>query len=237
MNSITILMYHQVGEFAPMKNHRATFCHIRNFRKQMRFLKRFGYSVLSLSDAWSMLREARPIPKRAVVLTFDDGYDNFREYAFPELRRHDFPSTVFLVANKIGGRADWLLDDAMDAPPLLDRETILDLRRQGVDFQSHGCSHSRLSKLPVDEARREIAGSKTTLESLMGEPVRFLCYPYGDYDPTTVDLAREAGYEAAVTCRRGRAVPEDPPLELPRIAVSYGTGLAGFYWKLRHQKA
>ena len=78
---ISILMYHQVGEFAPMRAHRANYCDHRRFARQMAFLHHAGFQVLGLDRALACLRGERPTPARAVVLTFDDAYENFADYA------------------------------------------------------------------------------------------------------------------------------------------------------------
>ena len=234
--TVCIFMYHQVGEFAPMTTHRPTYCHYKNFRKQMAYLRRGGYAVLSLPEALAGLRGERETPAYSVALTFDDGYENFHEYAAPELQKHGFPATVFLVTQKIGGCADWLAPDGHVAAPLMDERQIRELKAAGVLFASHGRTHRRLSALDVAEARREVVESKAELEAMLGEPARYFCYPYGDYTPAAVEAVKEAGYEAALTCIRGRARPDDPLPELPRMAVSFGTTLPGYLWKLHFQK-
>jgi peptidoglycan/xylan/chitin deacetylase (PgdA/CDA1 family) len=168
---ISVLMYHQVGRFQAPKTHRASFCHIRRFRAQMRFLKKFGYHVISLQQALVGLFQGISLPRKSVVLTFDDGYQNFREYAFPVLQEHGFPTTVFLVSGLLGRKAKWLEDDGRYAPPLMDTTTIRELSRQGVSFGSHTVSHVRLSQVNIGRMREEIFSSKAKLEDLLGERV------------------------------------------------------------------
>ena len=236
MKSVTILMYHQVGEFRPMATHRATYCHYRSFRRQMAYLARMGYAVIGLPEAVRGLSGESDLPPRAVALTFDDGYANFYQYAVPELARHGFPSTVFLISDMIGGRAEWLEPEGLAAADLMDEKMIAELKREGVSFASHGRTHRRLSRLAPAEIVEEVAGSKIALERLLGQSVDHFCYPYGDYNATAVEAAREAGYIAALTCIRGRAAPGDPLLELPRMGVSFGTTLPGYVWKLHLQR-
>ena len=93
-NGISILMYHQVGEFASMPRHRSTYCHVRRFRAQMAWLRRLRCHVLRMDDVLAALRGERPMPPRAVALTFDDGYETFYEYAYPVLHRYGFTAMV-----------------------------------------------------------------------------------------------------------------------------------------------
>ncbi|MBS0552216.1 MAG: polysaccharide deacetylase family protein, partial [Proteobacteria bacterium] len=95
-DGINILMYHQVGPFerleGAMAAHRSTYCRVDRFAAQMAFLKRCGYTVLSMDQVLACVRGQAPIPQRAVALTFDDGYENFAEHAWPILRKHGFPA-------------------------------------------------------------------------------------------------------------------------------------------------
>lgn len=233
---LSILMYHQVGVFARPSAHRAAYCHIDRFRAQLRYFKRFGFSVLSLTQARAALFEGAPLPRRSVVLTFDDGYDNFREYAWPALQEHGYPATVFLVSSLVGKTAQWLADEP--APPaLMSVATVRRLQDEGVHFGSHAVSHRRLSTLSTAEMRTEITSSKSALEDLLGREVPDFCYPYGDYNREARDMVEQAGYRTGLTCIRGAANTADNPFEIPRKAISYGDNLLGVAWKLHVKHA
>ncbi len=229
---ISILMYHQVGDFPRMAAHRSTYCHYRRFAAQMRYLHRFGYNVISLDRALAALRGDADVPPRTVVLTFDDGYENFYEYAYPELARHGFPAMVYLLSGFIGQPSRWFAADGRDTPPLMDAARIRQLRAAGIDFGSHGVSHRKLAEIVPNEAQREIADSRSQLSDLLGEPVRHFCYPYGSHNAAVVQMARDAGYASATTCVRGAAYSGEDPHQLPRKAISYGDSLLGYAWKL-----
>jgi peptidoglycan/xylan/chitin deacetylase (PgdA/CDA1 family) len=235
---VSILMYHQVGEFPAPKSHRAGFCHIRRFQGQMAYLKLFGYRVISLPQAIDGLFHGATLPERAVVLTFDDGYENFKEYAFPVLQKHDFPATVFLVSGCLGRKARWLENDGRYGPPLMAAATLRELVCHRVTFGSHSITHPRLSRLDPVRMRAEILMSKRQLQEVLGEDVEFFCYPYGDYNERVRDTVEEAGYSAALTCIRGAANSAVNPFEIPRKAISYGDNLLGYFWKLhmKHQR-
>ncbi len=236
MPKISILMYHQVGEFAKPDSHRATFCHIRRFRAQMAYLYYFGYKVLSLDQAMDALYGGLNISKKhAVVLTFDDGYVNFERYAFPVLKKYGFPSTVFLVAGLLGKNAQWLADDGRYAPDLMDISTVKRLRAEGVSFGSHALTHPRLTQISPHILEKEVKESKRLLEEVFDEEIKYFCYPGGEYNTEVVQAVKEAGYEAALTCDRASAVSHDDPFLLPRKAISFGDSLAGYFWKL-HMK-
>lgn len=230
-NGFDILMYHQVGPFPPMREHRATYCRIDRFRSQMAWLRFWGYRVVPLAQACSEQMAGRLEP-RTVALTFDDGYDNFYEYAWPVLQSMGWTATVYLIAGAIGGRADWLVEAGHAPASLMDWPRIRELQRAGVHFGSHAYHHQRLATRSPSEQLAELLDSRLALEDGLGEPVRDVCYPYGSHDASTLSAAAQAGYERGVTCVRARATAGWDPLALPRKAVSYGDSAVGMGWKL-----
>lgn len=166
-----------------------------------------------------------------MVITVDDGYDNFREYAWPALQEEGLSATVYLVGSLIGKTASWLTDWS-DQPSLMDASAIRQLHKEGCSFGSHAMTHPRLSRVSATQQRFEIFDSKKLLEDLLGTEVSDFCYPYGDYSLRSRDFVQEAGYRTATTCIRGASNFSENPFELTRKAVSYGDNLIGFAWKL-----
>ncbi len=226
-------MYHQIGRFAPMRRHRANYCDAGRFRRQMALLAASGCTVLDLDAALAGLRGERPLPPRAVVLTFDDAYANFREHAMPVLAEHGFPAIVYAISAWLGRPMAWA-DPASGRvrPRLMTAAELREMRAAGLIIGSHTATHVKLAKLPAPQQQRELADSRAALEDAVGAPVRHLCYPFGSFDASAVDQAAAAGYLSAVTCLRGAATPADHPLVLPRKAISFGDNLIGFAWKL-----
>lgn len=232
---INILMYHQVGEFAPMQAHRSTYCDHRRFASQMAYLARFGYTVLSMDQVLACVRGEASIPPKAVALTFDDGYENFYEYAFPVLQKHGFPAMVYLISDMLGQPSSWFAQEGRATPPLMSAARVRQLRREGIDFGSHSATHVKLAEQSSERIREEVSRSKAVLEDVLGEPVQHFCYPYGSHDMRAVEAVAEAGYRCATTCVRAPATVADDPLTLPRKAVSWGDNLVGLFWRL-HMK-
>lgn len=232
MSGISILMYHQVGRFPRMDSHRATYCDEPRFRAQMRMLRRLRVPVLSMSEALDAFEGRAPMPRRAVVLSFDDGYENFREHALPVLDECGFPSIVYPIAGMLGGRAEWLAADGHATPRLMDGAQLRGLAAHRVEVGSHSMHHLRLAQLPPAAQRAQLRESRERLADVLGRPVEHVCYPYGSHDEATLMAAQEAGYRSGVTCQRGAATPSFDVLALPRKAVSQGDDLAGFLWKL-----
>jgi peptidoglycan/xylan/chitin deacetylase (PgdA/CDA1 family) len=228
---VTILMYHQVGHFSDPKKHRASYCDAGRFRRQMAWFHFCRYNVIRLADACEGLFGGKPLPPRAVVLTFDDGCANFREHAWPVLKKYNFPATMFTIAGMLGKTTSWMEGDA-GRTALLDAAAVRELHKDGLNIGSHTLNHVHLAECPPEKAREEIFASKARLEDLLGVPVPDFCYPYGSYNEHIVRLTAEAGYRTGLTCVRATANHASGPLELPRKAVSYGDTLPGFLWKL-----
>lgn len=226
-------MYHQVGEFPPMGAHRANYCDHRRFAAQMSLLHQFGFHVLDLDQALACLQGAHPTPPRAVVLTFDDAYANFLDYALPVLGRYGFPAIVYAISGWLGRRAEWFAKDpGRVVPDLMSASQLREVRAAGISIGSHTVGHVKLADVEPTRQREELAVSKKVLEDLLGEEVRHLCYPFGSFDPDTVRSAQESGYVSATTCLRGAATRIDHPLVLPRKGISFGDNLIGYFWKL-----
>ena len=190
-----------------------------------------GYNIISLANACAGLFANKPLPARAVVLTFDDGCQNFREHAWPVLKKYNFPATMFVIAGMLGKTASWMEGDA-GKTALMDAATVRELHKEGLNIGSHTMNHIHLAKCEPDVAREEIFASKARLEDVLGVPVPDFCYPYGSYNERIVQWTGDAGYRTGLTCIRATANHAPSPLELPRKAVSYGDWLPGLLWKL-----
>jgi peptidoglycan/xylan/chitin deacetylase (PgdA/CDA1 family) len=233
---IDILMYHQIGSFdtltPTMRGHRSTYCRIERFRSQMAWLKRWNYAVLGMDDVAACLGGMRPVPPRAVALTFDDGYAGFHDHVWPVLRQCGFPAMVYLVSGLVGKPSGWFAADGRDTPALLSATQIRTLRAEGCDFGGHSVNHVKLAELPRARMRTEIHDCKHMLEDMLGEEIHHFCYPFGSHDRHTIDEVQKAGYTSATTCVRARVTTGVDPLAIPRKAVSWGDNLIGMLWKL-----
>lgn len=139
---------------------------------------------------WIARWEKGLLPRRSLVVTFDDGTEDTFTQAFPILARYRIPATVFLIAGHI------------DKPGSLSSEQIRTMAREGISFGSHTVHHAYLPSLPPAQIHEELAESKRRIEGL-GLPVEFLSYPAGGFTPAIAKVAQEAGYRAACTTNRG----------------------------------
>lgn len=197
------------------------------FARQMRLLKRLGFTTVGLDDLFF-----GELPKRPVVVTFDDGYRNFHQHALPVLKELGFQSTVFLVANLIGGQNEWDVRQGDVPEALMTLAEIREAREQGTQFGSHTLDHADLNAVSEAEAWRQIAESKEVLETQTGAPVFTFCYPYGRKSAQTEEFVRRAGYRCACSTIGGLNTPETDRFALRRVNVRKDTTPTILLYKL-----
>jgi peptidoglycan/xylan/chitin deacetylase (PgdA/CDA1 family) len=214
---LPILMYHSVSADGPsdLARYRVTPA---AFEEQLRYLRDSGFRSVTL-EQWRLAMEAkRPLPGRAVIITFDDGYRDFLTEAWPLLAKYGFSATVFLVAGRVGGINEWDKDYGQELS-LLGWEEIRALQQEGIEFGAHSMSHRPLTELSIEEVVREALRSRTTLERSLETHIRAFAYPYGASDGAIHHLVGACGYTFGLTCRPGPSRFEDSHLGLPRIEI------------------
>ena len=161
----------------------------RVFRRAMGRLHDFGYRTLSLLEAWEHLRQGAKFPNRALVITFDDGYETVYKEAFPVLQYYGMSATVFLsVGNRKtnGGRLP-----SLEGRSMMSWSEIREMRQEKIDFGAHTLTHPDLTQLPTEQAESEICESKKIIEDALSAPVATFAYPFGRYDERCREIVRQ----------------------------------------------
>ncbi|MEG4024390.1 MULTISPECIES: sulfotransferase [unclassified Microcoleus] len=195
--------------------------------QQLQYLKDRGYYTASWENWQSAKRDKTPLPGKAVLMTFDGGYLDFFQYAWPLLKRFDFTATVFLVAESIGKTNSWEKAEVEEVQ-LMGWPEILQLRDAGIQFGSMSATHQPLTALSPTEIVREGAKSRAILERGLEKSVKCFAYPYGDVDPIVAHLIGASGYIFGVSYRSTFSSLDDALLSLPRIKVT----AENFLWQL-----
>ena len=200
------LMYHKIGEPPPGSKLGKLWVSAEEFRWQMGYLLRYGYTPMLFREVLEAEAGARPWPAKPALVTFDDGYANNAEVAFPILRALGVKANIFLVYETLERHNAW--HDPAGEPwiRMLSWAQVLEMRDSGlVDFGSHTMRHPHLPGLSLEEVRWELAESKRRLEEKLGAPVLAFAYPYGAgaYVPAIRQAAREAGYRYDFGIRQG----------------------------------
>lgn len=206
---VPVLVYHNIGK----EPRGRLVLGVDAFTEQMRYLKANGFRVVSVAEFVEWLHLRRQLPRKTVVLTFDDGYRSFREHAYPVLKELRFPATLFVYTDYVGAGRNALNWDDLKA-----------LAAEGFDVQAHSKSHSDLRRGDHESettyGRRlqaELIEPPRVLAKSVGRPITFLAYPYGRVDDAVLAKVKEHGYFAAFTVRR----ESNPPfVDLLRISRS-----------------
>jgi peptidoglycan/xylan/chitin deacetylase (PgdA/CDA1 family) len=223
---LPVLMYHRIAEDGDEQLARfRTSPEV--FESHLAYLRRHGYYGVTLRQWWYHMSRRMPLDGRAVLLTFDDGYLDFYEHAWPLLDAYKFPATVFVVADSVGRTASWDAD-LNDPPALMDWPTIRRLADGGVDFGSHTGSHRSLVTMSPREAFAQEQTTRATFERELGQPVFTMAYPYGAVDECVRQTMQAAGYRVGVETRSGLATVWDDPMAIPRLEVQGGHDLDDF---------
>ena len=205
--ALRVLMYHKVNDQWPNPITVPTAI----FAEQMTLLRELGYTVVSLDDVRDHYVDGAPLPDRAVLITFDDGYLDNLEQAAPILLDHGYPAVIFAPIGYLepGARPlpheESLFRSGIHNPTLT-WSRLAELDEAGIRIESHGIGHRRLAELDPDEALREIAISKLRLEEALGREVEAYAYVKGsraDYRAEHASLVRQAGYKLGFSAVSG----------------------------------
>ena len=217
--AVPILMYHRINVVTadtPPES-RGLTVHPHDFARQMHWLRDHGYTSITQRDLWDALVCGHRLPRRPILITFDDGYRDVFFHASPVLRRLGFRATAYVVSGRISAG-----DPSFLTWPLLQA-----LERRGIEIGSHTVAHRDLTSLSDRALLEDLRSSRLTLERRLGHRLPWLAYPFGRNDARVRVQARRAGYLLAVTTRPGALASAREPLALPRLRVLDTTGVTG----------
>jgi peptidoglycan/xylan/chitin deacetylase (PgdA/CDA1 family) len=214
---IPILTYHSIDDSGSVISTKPEV-----FRKQMKGLSETGYDGVALNHLVESRSEKTSLPPKTVVLTFDDGFQNFYADVFPILQEYGFKATVFLVTDHCGGYNDW-----RGNPPGLPRSQLLSWREikelsdHGIEFGAHTRTHPDLTRIGgAERVENEIIESKQVIEDSIGREARTFAYPFGKFNPT-IKRVVEKTFAAACSTNLGKVSPKSDFYTLERIDTYY----------------
>lgn len=187
-----------------------------DFEKQLAWLKEQGYRGVHLAD----LMDGK-VPEKGVVLTFDDGLEDFYTTALPLLKKYGFTASNAVITGMIGANEH------------MNTEQIKGSIKAGVEITSHTIGHLDLAKQSEAEVRRQVRESRDFLEKTFGIGVTGFVYPSGKYNDAVVRILAEEGYKIAVTVEYGEAdLVSANLLLLSRVRIDNRDGFEGFVKKM-----
>ena len=199
---VSVLCYHSLSN-----NEHETAIAPSEFAKHLDALVAKGFVFVSLSDVVAWAQDVRTLPRKAVALTFDDGYADFESVVAPVLKKYKAPSIVFVIGEPEA--TGWNLNEES---PFLSQEALEHLRQNSlVELGYHSKTHPNLVRVSEGDLQKEVTSPF---------PARYFAYPGGNHSPQAVSVLRGAGYEAAFTIRPVLVRQGMDPYLLPRIVVT-----------------
>ena len=187
------------------------------FRRQLDALQWAGFQFVSVDEFLHFLHSGGGLPRRPLLLTFDDGYADLLDVVLPVLKERSIRAVVFAGGGLVGGTFD--RDEAIGGPrlQLLDIDGLKQLAQAGVEIGGHSRTHRPLTRVPDEELSEEITGSVEDLEAAGLNRPRLFAYPQGEQDRRVKRAAREAGLKAFLPLSR---IAPDPAVTRMRFPVS-----------------
>lgn len=209
--TVPVLTYHRIGSGGG----RMTVSPAA-FDAQLGYLQKNGYRVVRLADLQDFLEGRRQLPKKAVVITFDDGHASSWQYAYPLLKKYGFPATYFLYSDFIGSSEG------------LTWTQIREMASSGlIDFQSHSKTHANLVLMLPGEAESkyreridvEVRQPRDSIQRQLSNKVTHYAYPYGDVNEVVVERLGQSGHRLGLTVNPGGNPFFGQPFVLRRTMV------------------
>jgi len=220
---VPILCYHSVTDGAeavqpdPHKQH----IPLHLFLQHLDYLTK-KHNVVSLPEFQKARRERRALPDYSVVLTFDDGFEDFYKVVAPHLGRRKLPATVFVITDRAGDSF------VSNGESFLSWAEIRELASSGIDIGSHTCSHPYLPDLSVLDITKELRESQAAIRSQLGQAQVSLSYPYGQVSESISRLAKSIGYSCAIASDAGPNDQSANLYELSRTVIASDDDIATF---------
>ena len=187
VNALVVLQYHHVDENTPA----VTSVTPEQFRKHMELLEKEGMRVVDLYDATRTLQSGGTLPDKAVAITFDDAYQSIYDHALTELKKRDWPFTVFVSTGPVDSQF----------PDMMNWDDLRDLQRHGGRLANHTVSHAYLLNIPNGMSKEsfwasEIPPAQQRLEAEAGVTEKLFAYPYGEFSLELAEWMKQQGYLA-----------------------------------------
>jgi len=231
-HSIKVLMYHKIVEKENYSNSLWTNVSREQFKRHLMLLEKWAFTPITFRDYLLFTKDKLLLPRKPVILTFDDGYEEVYKIAFTMLKDLGWNAVVFVLGDQRIKIDVWNNVLGTGNPNLLDPDQIREMNDAGFEIGSHSMSHLYLPSETEVNAWYEIERSKQELESLINRNVNSFCYPYGAVTNYLKQMVKEAGYNI------GCGVYTGPPkfgmdiFDIRRITIPGGTNTLSFALKM-----
>ncbi len=191
------LLYHKIDLPTADVKIRGAFTVPQKFERQIAYLKKKGFEFYTTSELISFYRANGEFPPRSIAVTFDDGWKDNYQHAFPVLKKYGAKATIFLVTSCIGQNTDKVTAEGEGRREHLSEKDILEMSENGIEFASHSLSHALFHQIGNQEIEAEVTESKQIIENLTQKECSTFAYPAGFFTDFAKEAVRKAGYQAA----------------------------------------
>lgn len=226
---IKVLMYHGIVD---SDNPSAYDVSLYNFKQHIKLLEYLNYTAITFEDYRLYQEGLLTLPRKPIILTFDDGHSNMVETALPVLREHNMKAVVFVLGNRSLKYANWDNGTAPVKDRLMSNSQILQLRAEGFEIGAHSMTHPRLPQLSLARMRSEITDSKKAIEDLLSEEVCSFAYPYGELNNHAQRFVKEAGFKYGCGVFTGPPRFGANPFDIRRLAIYNHTNSVKYLLRL-----
>lgn len=205
--AVTVLGYHSINDDESIKS--PIIIGKDRLREHLQAIEDLGFTTISVSDLENYLENGKPIPRKSVLITFDDGYlDNYL-LAYPLLREFNMKATIFVAPS------------LLNENPYMTVDQVKELSENGIDIQSHTFSHKDLNSMSYDDQLNEFIKSKKSLEKLTSKKITAIAYPKGLFNDDTLKASKDAGYDIGFTVKKGFAYKNENNFKINRVLIDY----------------
>ena len=229
---VPVVMYHRVINNSENEGIYGTYIYEDIFRQHMQYLKDKNFDVITFEDLHKIgWRNRFQRNKKYIMITFDDGYVDNYNLAFPILKEFGFKATIFLMGESTYN--EWDVNAGGEKKfELMDKFMIKEMQDYGIEFGAHTFNHPKLNKLSEEKIRHQIVDVKKPLEEKIEKEIITFAYPYGILNDYAKKMAREAGYTFTVSTDSGSVCLSDDLYQIRRIAIFPNTNLFSFKRKV-----
>jgi len=235
-NKVVVLMYHSVRE-----DYKYEHCINKEvFYNHIKMLENSGFNVITLDTFIDFMEGKCQVPDNAVLITFDDGYEDFYKLAYPVLKAKGLSATIFMITSAIGDKTGW--------NPKIDQAQMEEMVLHNIYFQSH--SHDAHKYIQgsngkedaflvtralnkddepetfeeyYDRVYQDLAKSKEVLDEILHQDTKALAVPFGRFTPTVKEIAASVGFDYNFTINPGVVTRNTDKMSLPRINAGYSS--------------
>lgn len=218
---IPVIMYHRVIRDKSEGGVHGIYVTESQFEKHLKYLKQKGFETITFKDLLNNKYKDRfNRGKKQIILTFDDGYTDNYNYAFPLLKKYGFKCVIYLLSHLNYNKWDVEVEENPEHKfDLMDMSMIKEMEEYGIEFGGHTKTHPKLATLPIEIAQEEILTSKKVLEEKLGHALISFAYPYGNLNEDVKKIVKNSGYNFAVATDSGDISFSEDLFQIRRIGI------------------